>query len=52
MTTPHVTEVRRALEPVSPDPFVEDLEQDSGPSGEPPPSPALVLPREQAERRK
>jgi hypothetical protein len=25
MTTPHVTEVGRRLEPVVPDPFVEDL---------------------------
>jgi hypothetical protein len=25
MTTPHVTEVRRPLEAVSPDPFVNDL---------------------------
>jgi hypothetical protein len=27
MTTPHVTEVRPQLEPVSPDPFVQDLEE-------------------------
>ena len=27
MTTPHVTEMRLRLEPVSPDPFVHDLDQ-------------------------
>jgi hypothetical protein len=36
MTTPSVTEVRRRLEPVAPDPFVEDL---SGAGVEPPRGP-------------
>jgi hypothetical protein len=37
MTTQRVIELRRALEPVSPDPFVEDLEPVGRPSGEAPP---------------
>jgi hypothetical protein len=39
MTTPDVTELWRALEPVSPDPFVRDLEPAIRPSGELPPPP-------------
>jgi hypothetical protein len=40
MTAQRVTEVRPALEPVSPDPFVMDLEPAVRPSGEAPPAPA------------
>jgi hypothetical protein len=32
MTTPHVTELPLALEPVEPDPFIEALPSPSGPA--------------------